>query len=193
MKKAIITLMTTLLLPVIAIADYYDLDGNTGELRFIGEIGGSRGCTITGLGDGIVQMPSVYADDFNRNGGTSGWGEITIYLTDCTIDPEEESYGINLNILQGDANEDNPDLWKNGGDAEGVGIEIQLKITSDGTTNASNYTSVEPEGTGDYPFYLEYTGQRDPSFTFRGRMVKAGSSVTAGSVETTVAFEISYP
>lgn len=186
MKKTIITLLATLLFPTITIADY-DIEDNTGEIKFIGEIGGSRGCTITGLDDGIVQMPSIYADELKRQ-GHGDWAEKTIYLTDCVLDPEEYGYYIELNILPGDASEENANLWRNEGDAQGVGIEI----TAEASTSASE-RDVPPEGTDDNPIDLYFTGQDNPFFTIKGRMAATGSKIVAGSVETTISFEISYP
>lgn len=185
MEKSLTILATLLLLLNFAIADDdNEFGSSSARIRFQGEVLASKGCTIENIDD-VIDMGSIYKHQL-ISVGHSEWIEGSIELIDCSLD----GYGhnmvdaIELTVESGDADEDNPDLWKNEGDAEGVGIEIRI------TTYAS--IIVGPNGT-DEPIEQDVYKYGDTaSYKIEGRMVKTSDSVEPGSVEAAIHFKLNY-
>lgn len=180
MKNTIFTLITILFLSPMAVAEH-EVDDHSGEIRFTGEILGSRGCTVMTGDYNAINLGSVYKDELKRN-THSEWGEGSIELSDCSLDDIE---AVELTILDGDPSDEDDEIWENKGSAEGVGIEVQI-------TGQNGAEKVTPQGT-DEPIEAEideYNGTA--SYQIQGRMVKLSDDIEEGSVEATLRFEISY-
>lgn len=181
MKKLSLALVAAL---SISSAAFAQVPGADGQIKFTGTIT-EKGCTIVAGDSAIVRLGTMPKAALKNSKGA--WGESQLKFVNCNLDivaGTDPLESVQLTINPGFNASFSPDLWANNGDAEGVGVEVEIadkdgmhKVTPAGITTplVANIDPVNDSAT----------------YQVRGRMV-GDANVTAGSVESIISFVASY-
>lgn len=176
MKKISLTLV---LATVTFSAAFAQSGSTTNSINFKGYVTDSA-CTVSPIED--VDLGSISVKTLTA-GQKGGWGTSEIIFTDCNLDVEGEAKTkITLSVLAGGAADSAGDYWVNDGDAQGVGVEVQIAGKN-----------IKPAGiSGAEAISLDILGDTVRT-TVRGRTVKAGAdSVAQGTVSARMNFVAEY-
>ncbi|MCY1697938.1 fimbrial protein [Lelliottia sp. SL45] len=122
---------------------------------------------------GKVPLGSFYTNELSNRGDATGWVPFALKLTECPVTTTAVSV-----VFTGDADESNPDFFKNMGSSSHVAIEIKDTGGSIVRNGATRTITVNPS--------------HDAVLDLQSRMVTPQGSATAGSVTGLVELSFSY-
>ena len=181
MKKLTLALVAAL---SISSAAFAQVPGANGQIKFTGTIT-EKGCTIVAGNSAIVNLGAMPKAALKNSNGA--WGESQLKFVDCNLelkDGQKKLESVQLTIRPGFNAPFSPTLWANNGTAKGVGVEVEIasKIGMHKVTPAGITTPLEAD--------IDPVND-SATYQVRGRMV-GDTNVTAGSVESIIAFVASY-
>ncbi|GGZ77741.1 hypothetical protein GCM10007161_06240 [Ignatzschineria indica] len=186
MKKLSLALVATLSLSTTAFAQ--DLPkataGSDGQIKFTGTVT-EKGCTIVAGNSATIDLGSIAKGTLQKQ-KFGAWGTGEIKFVDCNLDVDDKDKlkAVTITIQPGKEATFGTNLWANNGNAQGVGIEVEVG-------GSKGLAQIPPTGTPD-PIEANIDAVNGTAtYSIRGRMA-GDTTVTAGSVETTISFVASY-
>lgn len=182
MKKLSLALVAALSLSTAVFAA--ETKGSDGQIKFTGTVT-EAGCTILAGNSATIDLGSMAKGTLQKQ-KFGAWGTGELKFVDCNLDVKEDAKlkAVSITIQSGAKADFGEDLWANNGNAQGVGIEIEI-----GGDNG--LTPIPPTGSTEAIDAKIDPVNGNATYKIRGRMA-GDASVTAGSVETTVSFTASY-
>jgi major type 1 subunit fimbrin (pilin) len=159
-----------------------------GTITIKGQITGAS-CTVTINGQGAnptVTLPTVQSNQFTAAGTASGFTAVTIALSGCTAGTGTPAVTKVLPFFEQGPNVDlTSGFLKNTGTATGVEVMLSNTNATSGALTLGGASGAQNAGTA-----VALTG--NPSFTYYAAYVSTAAAVTAGTVSTSVQYDLNY-
>ncbi len=150
----------------------------------------SATCTISvngGTASPTITLPTVQASQFTGTGIATGWTAVTIALSNCTAGNGTPAVTKVLPYFEQGANTDLTSGYLKNATGTATGVQVALSTTNSLSNKLNLAANAGQQGAG--------TAQAiggNPSFTYYAAYVSNAASVTAGTVATSVQYDLNY-